>query len=223
MSKLSVSQKRLAAVKLIAQLSSDAVKELFAALANQPAELYQANLAERVAPEVSLIPQADIAAIVDTLLSMYPPITFSNRGVESFISDLIASVEGEKGVAPDDVDSLKSNLDKLLRVPSLSLGAKATGLMFQTERTLITNRVITDIRPIFNLDNDDVGGAIIMHSLKLDIQSEDSDSAQSLYITVDSDDIDTLIINLERAKQKTERLKALLSSAGVTLIEGGDA
>lgn len=219
MATVSIPQKRLESVRLIARLGDEAVKQLFAAMARQPASLFLTGAAKNIAAEVSLIPPDDVLEIVDSLLSMYPAMISSCKHVGEFAADLANSVSGKKDWTTEDVKQLQVNLETLLRVPSISLGAKATNLLFQNERSLINSRVITDMRPVFELDSDEVGGGIVIHTLKLEYIADQSDDQQSFSVSLDLHDIDQMIENLERAKRKGEKLRTLVSAASIPVID----
>jgi hypothetical protein len=218
MSKLLVPENRIEGVRLIASLTDDNVKELFAAMASQPAGLYHAGLPAATADVVKSIPSGDVELIVDTLLSMYPAMISRDKHVGAFAAELANSMLGSEGWGGEEVSRLQSNLENLLQAPSISLGAKATNLLFQNERSLISSRVVTDIRPVFGIDNDEIGGALIIHTLKLEFFSDGTETRQVFYISLDTSDIDQMIRNLERAKRKTLKLQALLEAAAVPAI-----
>lgn len=214
----SVPAKRLDSTRLIASLSDDAVKELFAAIAERRPALYNPGLAEEVASKLKLTPAQDALQIIDTVMSMYPSLATSNQTVEAFTSGLAASTSAA-GFSEIQVQRLKENLQKLLQIPSLSVSSKATGLLFECERTLVASRVITDIRPVFELDSTTIGASLITHTLKLEYLDAGSSNEKMFYVCIDEEDIDHLIADLERAKKKAHQLKSFLNASKVMLIE----
>lgn len=218
MSKLSVSGKRVEKLRLISELSDETVKELFAVMASRPAALYQTSLASDVATEVKSLASGEVVSVVDTLLSMYQGIIDANKSVTEFAGELALSVRTEPGWDAESANRLQANLERLLRVPSTSLGAKATSLIFQNERSLITNKIFTDARPVFELEGDEIGGGVIVHTLKLEYFVDGADEKQTFYVSLDASDIEQLIDNLERAKRKGEKLRTLLTAAALPVI-----
>ena len=218
-----IPENRKAALQALSELSDVCVKELFGALAKVPPALYGPQLPAQVAGDVSGAESEVVESIVDTLLSLYPAMIAANKSVDEFVDDIIASVTapGAKQIDQSRAADLRVNLQKLLKVPSISLGAKATSVLFENERSLVNARVLTDIRPVFELEGSDVGGALIMHTLKLEYFS-DGDGIKEFFVSLDSDDIDSLILKLERAKQKSLKIKHVLSQASVKLIESED-
>jgi hypothetical protein len=215
-----IPESRRSALLSLSELSDACVKELFGALAKVAPGLYGPQLPSQVATDVASAKPEVIESIVDTLLSLYPAMISSNEPVDEFVDSVVDAMSkpGKAHVDASKASDLRTNLRKLLAVPSISLGAKATSVLFENERSLVNARILTDIRPVFELEGVDVGGALVIHTLKLEYFS-DSDGAKEFFVSLDSDDIDALILKLERAKQKADRLKNVLSAASIRLLE----
>ncbi len=223
MSRLFIPPKRLDPLLKLAKLSEDSIDELFTVLANQPVQLYLPDAPNSIAKDLRSIPYQDGVTIVETLLSLYPAILASDSPVNIFIDDLVEAFTEEfgqkKDFQPDVALSLLNALQKLLRVPSLATGAKATNVLYQIERNLVTSRVISDIRPIFDLESDEINGALVIHTLKLEYFSDDTDNTKEFFVSLNAADIDQLIHNLTRAKRKAQRLREALQLASITYID----
>ena len=223
MSRLFIPPKRLDPLLKLAKLSEDSIDELFTVLANQPVQLYLPDAPNSIAKDLRSIPYQDGVTIVETLLSLYPAILASDSPVNIFIDDLVEAFTEEfgqkKDFQPDVALSLVNALQKLLRVPSLATGAKATNVLYQIERNLVTSRVISDIRPIFDLESDEINGALVIHTLKLEYFSDDTDNTKEFFVSLNAADIDQLIHNLTRAKRKAQRLREALQLASITYID----
>lgn len=225
MSKLRVPSKRREGLQCIAGLTDNAVKELFAAMATYPVRLYptDSNVFQHISGQIKNIPEADVRLILDTLISMYPVMVSSNRPLNTFVADVVTSMRDhapdEPAIDDSQLTRLQDSLEKLLKVPSISLAAKATNILFQNERSLMSSRILTDVRPVFDIDTNDIGGGLVIHTLKLEYFADNDDAFKQFFVSLDSDDIDELIRNLERAKQKSEKLKNLLTTASVISID----
>lgn len=226
MSKLRVPSKRRVGLKCIAGLTDKAVKELFAAMATYPVRLYPtgSNIYQHISGQIKTLPETDVRLILDTLISMYPVMMSSNRSLNAFVSDIVTSMRDQ---APDEepafddsqLTRLQDLLEKLLKVPSISLAAKATNILFENERSLMSSRILTDVRPVFDIDMNDIGGGLVIHTLKLEYFADNVDALNQFFVSLDSNDIDDLIRNLERAKLKAEKMKNLLTTASVICID----
>ena len=223
MSKVRVPSKRREGLLCIAQLNNDAVKELFSAMATYPVRLYptDSDIFQHINGAIKTIPEQDIRLILDTLLSIYPAMSSSNSTLKTFVSDIVASMRDHAPANEPAIDdslfsNLQDSLGKLLTVPSISLAAKATDILFENERSLVSSRILTDVRPVFDCETNDISGGLVIHTLKLEYLTENT---KEFFVCLDSDDIDDLILNLERAKQKAEKLKHVLAAASVTFID----
>lgn len=99
----------------------------------------------------------------------------------------------------------------------LRLLGKAIALRMEHARILTESRMFTDLRPIFDssLDNAPKPEAMLMvHTLKLEYIASDN-TLENIYIVLDEDDIEVLGTTLDRARQKSDILKATLAEVGI--------
>jgi hypothetical protein len=115
-------------------------------------------------------------------------------------------------------------LERLLSIESVILTTKATDLSFDIERLCIASRIITDVRPVFDLERNKVIGTTIRQTLRLEYSSSNGD-VESISIGLDADDIVRLKKSCEEAIHKAEILKNMLEKAGLTemLIPGDES
>lgn len=226
MSKLRISSKRLNGLSRIAELRDEEVKELFSAMATYPLCLYPTDegIFRKISDQITTIEDKDALLILDTLLSLQHALSSSNKSINMFIGDVATSLadqaqSGESLLKEEQLPQLQITLEQLLRVPSVSLAAKATSLLFENERSLLNSRILTDVRPVFDVATNDVGGGLIIQTLKLEYVSEADNHPKEFFVSLDSDDIEDLINNLERAKLKADKLKELLSESSITCID----
>jgi len=89
----------------------------------------------------------------------------------------------------------------------LSFSYKTIDLNSEYERIYKASRVLTDIRPVFKNDvNEDVHYAIIVHKLKLEF-TDAHNNPTTLYFSLDSQDLQQLKKNIDRAESKEKALK----------------
>lgn len=226
MARVRVPSKYRKGLQCLAQLTDDAVNDLFVALETYPVRLYPSvsDVFEHISAKTKIASEADTRLVLDAILSMYPVLTLSNKPLGELTSEIVESMrDHESADEPVLVDTqlarLNDSLSKLLKIPSLSLAVKATGILLQNERSLIASRILTDVRPVFDIDSDDIGGGLVIHTLKLEYISENDEEPQQFFVSLDSDDIEDLIRHLERAKQKATKLKKLLTASSITCID----
>ncbi|PWK70851.1 hypothetical protein LX99_04559 [Mucilaginibacter oryzae] len=129
--------------------------------------------------------------------------------VESLLDDLILSYKDHAtGRKKLQLDKLKINLFSLLSNRSkLNLTIKALKLGVEFEKTFSKSRIFTDIRVVFGPDiKNDKQSALLIHNLQLEYKKNGSD--KKLFMTMDSDDLRNLKIQIERALEKETSLRA---------------
>ncbi len=143
---------------------------------------------------------------------------------DTFI-DEVADLFEESTEALHDIQARERFTGRLLRLLSISsllLKGKAASLLSEGQRFGITSRIITDIRPVFNADFQNVAlsGAIIVHTLKLEYF--ESSVRKTFFIQLEPSDVTNLKVACERAEMKQEGLIAFLKSTDVPLVEPFD-
>jgi hypothetical protein len=114
-------------------------------------------------------------------------------------------------------------LQRLLSLESVILATKAMDLSFDVERFCVGARIITDIRPVFDLPRNQVVGSTIRQTLRLEYMSVDGTVA-SMSIGLDADDINRLKKTCDEAIHKTDVAKETLEKSGLTdiIVPGED-
>ena len=207
----------------LAHLDDAVVAELIIVFNSYPATLFNRDLVDRIVSKVTTVSHEKIKDIVEAVLPMYSAVYSDNVDLDDFISNIVeqlASRDGDEIIANDELlRRVNSRLLLLLKSPSMILGAKATRIMFQNERSLNDADVMTEIRPIF-LGQGDLGAVLITHALKLSYTSDDGNSFPNFVVSLDDEDIDKLISRLEAAKTNSKSLKEMLGTASVQVLGG---
>jgi hypothetical protein len=107
--------------------------------------------------------------------------------------------------------------ERLLSLESVVLATKAIDLSFDVERFCVGTRIITDIRPVFDLARNQIAGSTIRQTLRLEYMSLDGTVA-SVSIGLDADDIDRLKKACEEANHKAIVARETLTKSGITEI-----
>jgi hypothetical protein len=115
------------------------------------------------------------------------------------------SFKGDRRFAnwPDCVPALL----RLLTLPSITLAAKALDISYDFERVYASARFLTSVRPVYNDARDDIVGATIVQTLRLDYVSANGDE-NSISIAIDLEDIKRLQRACEEALSKADVAKA---------------
>ncbi|MCK5135110.1 MAG: hypothetical protein KAR19_04920 [Bacteroidales bacterium] len=136
-------------------------------------------------------------------------------GIEENEADLIESliytlqnllIEEEIEVSEDKWQLLKSFFLRISKESQLRMRSKAAILSTEYNKILRSTRIISDIRPIFTIDNLDAECSFIVHQLKIDWYGK-GDSFNSEYFALDLKDLLELRNHIDRALSKEEKIK----------------
>ncbi|HDR9081972.1 TPA: hypothetical protein QDA98_004603 [Burkholderia vietnamiensis] len=221
-SRLRIPQQRKDGLIAVSKLSDDEVRRLFAELVELPVRPHGPDFAEETAQKFGYEDKQGIALIIETLVSLYAPLVASNSSIDDFVNDVVLAFDEvlQEANADEQMESLRQNLRKLLRVPSFALSSKATALLYENERSFLNARILTEVRPVFSLEEDEIGAAIITQTLKLEYFA--GNEQQELFVALDADDIQGLIDKLQRAQSKQKKLAELLDKASIPLFSDAE-
>lgn len=104
-------------------------------------------------------------------------------------------------------EECRACLKRMMETQSVSLAAKALDISYDFERVYISGRLLTSIRPIFDESRQDIRGATIVQTLRLESASPDGDQV-SISVAMDMSDIRRLQEECERAIKKAEIAQA---------------
>ena len=150
-----------------------------------------------------------VSEFVGTLLSLYSARTGTDTSIDEFVGELITAAKPNPTAVTEA--ELKSNLASLLSVRPLSMIAKARGIHTDHENTFCTVRILTDVRPVFDIDvKQEPVGFVIAHVLKIGYHHDGKHT--SLHIAMDKADIDNLMLALQRAKDKALTISDVLAA-----------
>jgi hypothetical protein len=146
----------------------------------------------RVIAETTGAPQA-----TDAAWRAIPALAIAFRRFNVPASDLLDSIRESLVVQGWNEDQLRTwhecrpVIEKLLLSPAVGLPAKARELAFDFERIYSRARILTDIRPVFDDARNEIAGANITQTLRLEYTSRNG-SSTSLSLALDMSDIEAL-------------------------------
>jgi hypothetical protein len=214
---ITVPEEHAAGLSKIMGLSVDDSRLIAAALETAKSPLLM-ELTPLVAAALPALSAKESREIVSTLLSLYTARTSMDMPVDSFVTDLIAAAKSLPAEESQSPQVLQQTLKTLLSVRPLSMLSKARGLHTDHQNTFCTVRILTDMRPVFDADvKQEPVGFAMAHVMKLGYHN--AGKHNSLYIAMDKVDIDTLIVALQRAKDKAATLsQTITEKCGFALL-----
>ena len=118
-------------------------------------------------------------------------------------------------------DAASAIVAQILESTAITIAAKALDLSYDYQNVLRDARIITDIRPVFDVDRTEIVGAVISQTFKIEYTSDDG--AHAIAFAIDENDIRKLRKACDLALTKSEKSKIMLTSkCGVPAFNSGE-
>jgi len=222
--KLNIPERYRAGVALIRRLDDQSVQEIRNALdkildtKTQDQDITSGkqlnDLAATAITSASSKDNIDLKRIAETLVILYGAKSVKDISVEEFadnVCDAMEELESENLKLPHaERKDFKTKLITLLGANVFGIASKIVDLRTDDERVFCHARILTDLRPVFGTRIEEgPQGMIVVHLLKLGFHSA-SERHQEFFVSLDSEDLQTLRALLDRAEAKAKSLKASL-------------
>jgi len=213
---ITIPDEHVAGLVRILNLSSEQ-SQLVANALEEAKSVSARGLTTLVVKNLPSLAAKDAREIVQTLLSLYNARASTDIKVGQFAKELMAAAKQIDIPTSHSADALQS-LTALLSVKSLSMISKARGIHTDHENIFCSVRILTDLRPVFDVDvKEEPAGFVIAHMLKLGFHHTGKHTA--VHVAMDKMDIDMMIVALQRAKEKAATLASLVQGkAGFAIL-----
>jgi len=206
---LHVPLRHRAALTELAQMAAGDVEVMTSRLASSSTVRRRSELAGLLEANGASSP----AALADALISLSALATshdWSPREVAESL-DLLAELEDDQGT------SLVSSLSGLLATANVSRLGKVYDLGASYANTSHVVRVITDMRPVFDVgDLSEPSGFLVNHQLQLEHFA--GGRLESFFLAMSDDDLAKLGRQVLRAQEKARALRLTLEKAGLSVF-----
>jgi hypothetical protein len=201
--------------KLLA-LDEKSADALLSALNQAPPTMSTFELSSILAPKVKPMPRDEIEDIADSLVSLYLTNQHHPDLEDELVEDICEAMDDsgsqELKIAENKRDYFKKLLTGLLKAEAIVYPSKAIGVLRDNERMFCNARILTDIRPVFGSDvHIPPRAAVIVHMLN--ITYHEGRDLKEFYVGLDTDDVDTLRMVLERADIKAKSIRSVFEAA----------
>lgn len=202
----------------LAKLSEDEFSSIYAELENLPLLLNTSDDVYSVLLDKNLLNGENAAG--DFII--YVLFEVANRGDKPLVrlfERVMTSVQrqlAESGTNGGILEVLTQRIEQLARLRNVVGSIKAGFLFTERERTFRSSKIISDLRPVFE-EGLTTSSFLILNTLALEYQ--EGEKKTTLHIAMDAEDIDSLILQLERAKRKAETIKSTFSLNNISIIE----
>lgn len=135
--------------------------------------------------------------------------------IKDVVDDISNLIEVE-----EDKERFKERLIYLFESRQIFYASKASELKSDYGNSFILCRIITDIRPVFDVNIHEAPKAgMIIHNLHFHYQSGEEPYHKNLTLTLDSSDIWMLRDTLDRAITKEDSLQSLFENSNMTNLD----
>jgi hypothetical protein len=204
--------------KTLAQLSVEQINQLVEWLPNIPAGTSKVSFEKQLYETFSNYVNSDLAETIFSLGS------FSTTELNNIDNDDLAKQITEAFVKENkdgDAQTLEQNVKAILgAISNINLTYKAFGVIAENDCIYIGSNITSDIRIIFNEQQqlDEKNNAVMLHKLKLSI--EENNERSEYYFTLSTKDLLSLKEQVEQAinkdKQIQNQFNGLISFVNIT-------
>ncbi len=159
-----------------------------------------------------------IKALANILMGMGTVVSRGMTEIESYLDAIRADLKAAWASEPAKIerwDRIRPPLVEMLSTKPVRTTVKALDIAYEYANLLQFSRIMTDVRPVFNEDGDEVEGAVVAFTLRMNLLN--AGHSQSLSIALDALDLRLLLEQCERALQKAETVRNYFSSRDSSL------
>lgn len=217
MALIRIPDRLISSFKVLFGLPIPTIEHLVEQLVNRPVGTTIGTLADNVASE-GLARRDEIHIALTILDSIFDAYGSNELSVDDFISEFTkALIESE--VISDANRQFEILIKQLLtNDQNQILTDKFMDLVREGERIISSGRIVTDVRPMVDEDDDNsILGATIVHQLRLSFI--ENNEKKSLYFLLNGNDLDELEKMIRRAKNKESSFKKTFSSNNIIFFD----
>jgi hypothetical protein len=207
-----------AGINQLAHLAEGDVDRLLAGFNRIEPKLTGKELAADLQSQIEGPQIAQLSEIVESLVGVSSLVgAYEELPLDKIVQDLLDAMQQHREDFAEPASGWKpfgAVLTRLLQSSSLRISARANDVQHEEPKLFANGRILTDIRPVFEGDEAELKGALIIHSMKLTYFSDGE--YKDFYVALDDNDLRALRKVLERAERKSAVLKATLSKAAIT-------
>ncbi|MBW4888720.1 hypothetical protein KXQ82_03300 [Mucilaginibacter sp. HMF5004] len=168
------------------------------------------DLAKRISENYSLS-YNDADKICDVFISLLTTKDSVDISDTEIVDEVVAVIEADEDYAESDINLVREWLFSLLKInnPNPLVTSRAYNLAAENHNLYISSNVQEELRPIF-LKNE-ISGLSLYHTLVIHYRREDG-RHNNMHLTLDTEDLDSMIELFIKAKERTEVIKSKYGS-----------
>jgi len=202
-------------MELLAALDKDSFDSVLTGFGAVKGDVSRSGLVKQLGG--ALVSEDEASTLLDALVGAWNvgqrselPLDQAARFVSA--SELLDLSDGEREI-------LEQRLRQLFESATLGLFGHAFLLFAEDERAYCTSRILSDLRPMFGKNDDDLApsAALIRHTLKVDVHVDGK--LESIEISVNDRALRQLSGNIDRALLKAEALRKIAHDADLQVVD----
>lgn len=193
----------------ICALGPDALSRVVNALQTRPLTIKPTALRQTIAAEIGEEPAKVMERFVLGVATTHRRGSIATSNLLDSIHQSLVSAVGADTPELEKWNQSRPFIEKIFGVKSVEWSAKAVDLSYDFEQLFITSRILTDIRPVFDDNKNEILGTTITQTLRIEYMSSDGDQS-SISIAMDIKDIKELEKVCKEALHKAEVSRQLV-------------
>lgn len=217
MARLNIPERNREGILRLLSLGTETFDKLVAALDAQPPT---ASLTSAFSSQINItnVSPGDAEQVLSAIIGLHIARASRDASSSEFVRDASQAIAAFDGAGQSETS--KERLLRIINIRSLIVSAKAFTLLMDRERTMLTAKILTDLRYAFQSDPEqEPYGAVVIHTLKLSYY--EAGDHKDFLVALDDDDIAVLKTVLDRAEMKARLLRRQLESVGVADLSNG--
>ena len=203
--------------KFYIQLPSELKQKICEQLSIAPIGLSPSALVDFASNNIDNLSKERIGDIYQIYFNLIRAKESINVGMDEFLEILSNSLNqtGVEELQPtrEVIEDFKK---MLLSSGNTLITAKVIDLMTENQKTFVNARIYQDIRPAFD-DNENLLGSVVIHNLK--ILFKEDDNIKELYISLDDNDLEKVILIFKKAQERLKLIKTQFETAKLIEIK----
>jgi hypothetical protein len=159
-----------------------------------------------------------VEIILEQLLSLYTLQRQSGINASEVVEGLTNGIESAENQWSESEfakwKDIQPQLKSLFDIQNIMSVAKSLDLAYDYSKLLQSVKILTDIRPVYNVDATEIQGSVISFTLRIRYDSREGN--KNISITLDESDVRNLIKASKRALKKAETAKRFITERSNT-------
>jgi hypothetical protein len=202
----------------LTRLTDPALQGLERALCQATPTLDRENLLSQLRREPILADITDLGEIVGSLVNVAGTAYSGHVETSEFVQAVVDTIQSDHVIELSDLDAqlLRDRLTRLAGSKCLELIAKGNLLLRANDRNYRSAQITTDLRPICLGEGLKVAAGLILHHLA--VLTSHNGRSETIFFTLDSEDLTSLNRVISRAVRKEKALRDLAEKSGTPVL-----